>query len=60
MAHDTEDGLVESLAMGTDFLHTDVVLHVPEAKGAIVAWREVRGIKVRRGIREGMSEVCGS
>ena len=47
MAHDIEDGLVESLVMGTDLLLTDVVLHVPEAKGAIMAWREVGGVRER-------------
>ena len=46
MAHDIEDALVESLVMGTDLL-LSVVLSVPEAKGAIMAWREVGGVRER-------------
>ena len=54
MAHDVEDGLVESLAVCTYLLHTDVVFHVPKAKGAVMAWREVDGEGVgKRWLREG-------
>ena len=44
MAGDVEDGLVKSLAVGTDLLDTDVVLCAPESKGAIMAWREGEGL----------------
>lgn len=43
MARDIEDGFVKSLAVGTDLLHTDVVLRAPETKGAVMAYREGEG-----------------
>ena len=51
MAGNIEDGLVKSLAVGTDLLYTDVVLHAPETKGTVMAWREGQGVRGWGGVR---------
>ena len=53
MAGYIEDGLVESLAVGTDLLYTDVVLHAPETKGTVMAWEEGWGVRGWGGVRWG-------
>ena len=51
MAGNIEDGLVKSFAVGTDLLYTDVVLHAPETKGTVMAWREGQGVRGWGGVR---------